>query len=113
MRIHLDSADTKCSKIAREKTPYCQNCGKKNCVLNAHHIMPRNRSFTRYLLENLLVLCVHCHVFDDNSVHKSSLGSKKWCIKIIGPKEYNRLEKLSLQYKSRAKAKKEFLEKYG
>ena len=111
--MKLDKADKLVSKLAREKTPYCQNCGKKNCVLNAHHIFPRGRSSTRYDLKNILVLCVQCHTFSDNSVHKSPEGSKKFCIRIIGAKEYRRLELLSLQYKSRSKAKSEFLEKYG
>ena len=112
MRIKLDNADIKWSKIAREKTPYCQNCGKKavdGWVLNAHHIRPRGRSMTRYDLSNALVLCAYSHTLGDQSVHRSA-NQEKWVVKIIGQKEWNRLEKLSLKYKSRDKARKEFLE---
>jgi hypothetical protein len=49
-----------------------------------------------------------CHVFSPDSVHRSPEGSKKFCIRIIGAKEYNRLEKLSLKYKNRKQAQKEF-----
>lgn len=112
MKVKIDPQDRQASKLAREKTPYCQNCGGTG-VLNAHHIMPRSRSSTRYYLPNLLVLCVHCHTFGDHSVHRSPEGSKKFCIKIIGAKEYNRLEKLSNTYKSREKARKEFIEQYN
>ena len=112
MKISIDKHDTKWSKMAREKKPYCQNCLTKLKVLNAHHIMPRGRMSTRLDLSNALVLCVSCHVFDDTSVHKSPEGSKKFCVRIIGLKEWNRLEKLSLQYKSKEKAIKEFIAKY-
>ena len=114
LKIKIDSADTKWSKLAREKTPYCQNCGKKaidGWVLNAHHIRPRGRSMTRFDPTNALVLCAYCHTLGDKSVHRSA-NQEAWVVRIIGQKEWNRLEKLSMQYKSREKARKEFLSKY-
>jgi hypothetical protein len=61
------------------------------------------------MLDNILVLCVHCHTFSDKSVHKSPEGSKRFVVRLIGEEEYKRLERLSLKYKSRDKARKEFL----
>src|SRR3990167_3212246 len=113
MRIRLSSIDSKWSKLVRERDGKCRRCGRKPpYALNAHHIMPRSRSNTRYDLKNGLTLCVTCHTFGDDSVHRSPEGSKRWCIKLIGSKEWNRLERLSLQYKARDKARKEFLTKY-
>ena len=108
--MRRDKADILWSKLVRERDRQCRNhsCNRKE-NLNAHHIFPRSRSATRYLLENGISLCPACHVFSPDSVHKSPEGSKKFCIRIIGAKEYRRLEKLSLKYKSRAKAKEEFL----
>jgi ribosomal protein S27AE len=109
--MKLDKYDKLASQSVRKKWLKCRNCGRTGS-LNAHHIMPRSRSSTRYLLENLLVICPLCHVFGPDSVHRSPTGSKKFCIRIIGAKEYRRLEKLSLKYKNRKQAQKEFLEKY-
>ena len=111
MKIKLDACDKKWSKLVREKIPYCQNCGKKasdDWILNAHHIRPRGRSITRYDLKNALILCAYCHTLGDQSVHRSS-NQEVWVVRIIGQKEWDRLEKLSLKYMSRDKARKEFL----
>ena len=63
---------------------------------------------TRYDLSNALVLCAYCHTLGDGSVHRSA-NQEKWVVRIIGQKEWNRLERLSVKYKSRDKARKEFL----
>jgi 5-methylcytosine-specific restriction endonuclease McrA len=38
----------------------CQECGKKNCELQAHHIVPR-RSYGNNSTYNLITLCKKCH----------------------------------------------------
>lgn len=109
MKIKLDHADTKWSKLVRQRDGCCRRCGKRPpWVLQAHHIRPRGRSMTRYDVANGITLCAYCHTLGQDSVHRSD-NQKAWLVKIIGLKEYNRLEKLSIQYKSRAKAKQEFL----
>ena len=121
MRIKIDFADKLWSKLVRERDRECRAVDKKTgkrCSrrppykLEAHHVMPRGRSMTRYDLSNGLTLCFIHHSSGDDSVHKSPEGSKKFCIRIIGAKEYRKLERLSLTYKSRSRAKSEFLEKY-
>lgn len=112
MKIKIDHADKKWSKLVRERDGKCRACGKRPpYVLQAHHVRPRGRSNTRYLLANGITLCAYCHTLGANSVHRSD-NQKAWLVKIIGLKEYNRLDKLSNVYKSRLKAKKEFLEQY-
>lgn len=64
---------------------------------------------TRYDLSNGITLCAYCHTLGDKSVHRSA-NQEKWVVRIIGQKEWNRLEKLSLKYKARSKARAEFLE---
>lgn len=39
----------------------CQNCGKRDCRLEAHHIRPRRLSGTDSIY-NLITLCAECHV---------------------------------------------------
>ena len=120
--MKLDKADLLWSKLVRERDGECRAIDKKtgkrcsrrpSYKLEAHHIMPRSRSMARYDLSNGITLCFIHHSSGDDSIHRSPEGSKKFCIKIIGAKEYRRLEKLSLQYKSREKAKAEFLKLYG
>ena len=105
--IRLSKADTIWSKMVRERDGKCRNCGSTKS-LNAHHIHGRGRKSTRLVLENGLSLCASCHVFSPDSVHRSPDGSKKFCVRIIGLKEYNRLERLSLQIKSEREAIREF-----
>jgi len=38
----------------------CQECGKSNCVLEVHHIVPR-RLHGADILDNLITLCSSCH----------------------------------------------------
>ena len=41
----------------------CQQCGKKGGLLNAHHILPwAGNKELRYDLDNLITLCVPCHI---------------------------------------------------
>lgn len=69
--------------------------------------MPRGRSNTRFDVSNGLTLCVTHHVWGTPSAHHDG---KPFIVGIIGLKEYNRLQKLSLVSISRAKARAAFLE---
>ena|SRR3990167_684558 len=112
MKIRQDKVDILWSKLVRERDGCCRKCGKQAPYkLDAHHIRPRSRSNTRYDLSNGLSLCVHHHRFGEDAVHNVS-NQKEWLVKIIGLKEFNRLDKKSLEYNSRDKARKEFLTKY-
>ena len=45
----------------------CRMCGKKNCYLEAHHILSWSENpELRYVVENGLSLCRPCHVTTDN-----------------------------------------------
>lgn len=108
-KIKVQKEDKLWSKLVRERDGACRKCGKKPPYrLHAHHIMSRVNSATRYDLKNGLTLCVHHHVFGNDSAHKVG---KQFVIDIIGQKEYNRLEKLSKTVVKRADAKKIFLAK--
>ena len=107
MKIHIDSADTKWSLQVRARDGRCRKCGRMApWKLEAHHIMPRARSATRYDIANGLTLCFVHHVMGDDSAHRVG---KQFVIDIIGLTEYKRLEKKSVQTISRAKARAEFL----
>ena len=110
--IKISRFDAIWSKLVRERDGKCRNCGKKD-NLNAHHIHPRGRKSTRLVLENGISLCAGCHVFSPDSVHRSPEGSKAFCVKLIGLKEYIRLEKMSNQTMSERDAIKDFLTKYS
>lgn len=110
MKTKTDKYDTKWSELVRQRDGQCRKCGRKPpYVLQAHHIRPRGRSITRYDLSNGITLCAYCHTLGPDAIHKSS-NQEKWLVKIIGQKEFNRLEKLSMKYMSREKAKKEFID---
>lgn len=52
-------------KLVRGRDICCQECGKENCKLDVHHIVP-DRIFSRYDFEahdpdNLILLCYECH----------------------------------------------------
>ena len=107
MKIRLGKWDKIWSKKVRERDGKCLNCGKTES-LNAHHVMPRGRKSTRFVLDNGISLCAGCHVFSPNSVHRTPEGSKAFCVRIIGLKKYKELEKMSLQLKTERQAIAEF-----
>ena len=110
MKIRLGKWDKIWSKLVRERDSQCMKpgCGKKPpYVLNAHHIRPRGRKSTRFLLDNGITFCFSHDTGTDDSVHR--IGNQ-FIIDIIGKKEFNRLDKLSLQMKSERQAIKEFEE---
>ena len=113
MKIKTEKEDKEASRIKRAEIPYCERCDKKE-HLAVHHIFSRGRSATRYLLENLIVLCPACHTFSPTfSAHRTPDKFKAWIRKKIGLAEYKRIEKLSWKYQSRSKAKKEFWIRYS
>lgn len=107
LKIRLGKYDKIWSLMVRERDGKCRNCGRGSpWKLEAHHIRPRGRKSTRYLLENGITLCVLCHKFGDNAVHQ--IGDRPFMEPLIGKKEFNRLEKLSLKLKSDKEAQTEF-----
>ena len=66
-------------EITRLRDNYtCQHCGKKVDKNNAHvsHIIPRSAgNKLRWDLNNLKVLCYHCHI---NWWHKNPIEAAKW-----------------------------------
>lgn len=109
--IRLGPYDAKWSKLVRERDGYA--CRKLGCdkrapanVLHSHHVIGRGKKSTRLLVENGLTLCVHHHVWGDDSAHKVG---KQFCIDIIGQGEYDRLHGLSLIHKPERKAIEEFI----
>jgi len=56
----------------------CAMCGHRG-KLNAHHLIPRAHTATRYALENGLCLCKECHLFDPHrSPHQCAAGFILW-----------------------------------
>lgn len=56
----------------------CAMCGRRS-TLNAHHLIPRGHTTTRYLLRNGICLCAHCHQFNnDASPHLNAAGFMLW-----------------------------------
>jgi len=77
----LDKAST---ELCRTQG-YCTTCGKKNCVLNAHHFKSRIYKGVRWYQPNLICLCVHCHTFSFKfSAHKTPEAFKKKMIELKG-----------------------------
>lgn len=110
MKIRLSKYDKLWSKLVRERDRKCRKlgCNKQSpWVLNAHHIRPRGRKSTRLLLENGITLCFAHHTGTDDSVHRRG---DQFIVEIIGKREFNRLEKLSLKIKTEREAITEFKE---
>lgn len=109
MRIRLGKYDKIWSKIVRQRDGRCRKAGcykkEPEHVLNAHHIHPRGRKATRFLLDNGITLCFSHHIGTDDSAHRRG---KEFVIDIIGLKEWKRLEKLSHEYKTEKQAIKDF-----
>ncbi len=75
----IDKLDGLCKDIIRERDKWtCQHCRKVVSKSNAHcsHVIPRSRgNALRWVLENLKLLCYHCHI---NWWHKSPVESGQW-----------------------------------
>ena len=55
----------------------CQCCGKKNCRLEVHHLLPRSRGGSDKLA-NLLTLCTDCHSLAHSSEEQLLAFQKKF-----------------------------------
>ena len=111
-KIKINKVDSLWAKLVRERDKKCLKCGIKE-NLQAHHLFGRSRSSVRYQLENGFTLCSSHHVFNPKwSAHRTEQTFREWARKKLGDTAFTLLEKLSEKPYSRAKAVKEFLEKY-
>lgn len=83
--------DTLWSLVVRNRDKRCRLCGSTNS-LQAHHIIFRVESATKYDVENGVTLCMHCHLF---VVHKDTVRSAFRLISAIGEDRWNRLKEKS------------------
>ena len=81
------------AEIVKQRDNYtCQHCGKKVSGSNCHvsHVIPRSRgNYLRWDINNLKVLCFHCHI---NWWHKNPLESGEWFKKKF-PKRWKYLQR--------------------
>lgn len=65
-------------QAAKARDDYkCQYCGKKNCRLEVHHLLPRSRGRSDKL-ENLITLCSDCHRLAHGSEEQLLAFQKKF-----------------------------------
>jgi hypothetical protein len=108
-KIKLSKYDTQWSKIAREKTPYCEYC-KQTEGLNAHHFKGRSCKATRLMMENAVILCVSHHVFNHEfSAHKTPEKFERW-FKETFPDRHRAIIVKAQTMMSEREAIKEFIE---
>lgn len=65
----------------------CQCCGKKNCRLEVHHLLPRSRGGSDKLA-NLITLCSDCHSLAHSSEEQLLAFQKKFGKKAKGTLNY-------------------------
>lgn len=107
LKIRLGKYDTIWSKLVRERDGKCLNCGKRPPYqLQAHHVMPRGRKATRFVIENGITLCAYCHTLGDHSVHRVG---RQFIIDLLGNRQVKKLERMSLVTTSESKAVQQFI----
>ena len=75
-------------QAARARDGYkCQCCGKKNCRLEVHHLLPRNRGGSDKLA-NLIILCTDCPHLAHSSEEQLLAFQKKFGKKAKGTLRY-------------------------
>ena len=75
-------------QAARARDNYtCQCCGKKNCRLEVHHLLPRTRGGSNKLA-NLITLCSDCHQLAHSSEEQLLSFQKKFGKKAKGTLRY-------------------------
>jgi len=80
-------------KVLARDNNQCQYCGRKE-FLDCHHILPRELTAYRWVLENGIVLCKKHHRFSfEFSSHQSSFLFFLWFMK-NKKEQYNKLLKL-------------------
>lgn len=76
-------------QAARARDGYkCQCCGKKNCRLEVHHLLPRSRGGSDKLA-NLITLCTDCHHLAHSSEEQLLAFQKKFGKKSKGMLNYS------------------------
>lgn len=75
-------------QAAKARDDYkCQCCGKKNCRLEVHHLLPRSRGGSDKLA-NLITLCSDCHYLAHSSEEQLLAFQKKFGKKAKGTLRY-------------------------
>ena len=75
-------------QAAKARDDYtCQCCGKKNCRLEVHHLLPRTRGGSDKLV-NLITLCTDCHHLAHSSESQLLAFQKKFGKKARGTLRY-------------------------
>ena len=71
------------SKKVRERDRFkCAMCGRTECRLQAHHILPKKYwPEHMYDLSNGICLCPRCHAFCKTSAHQSGIYFAIWLSK--------------------------------
>lgn len=82
--------------LKAERGCKCEECGydKSKRFLHVHHIIPWSEKKTRYSKDNLIVLCLWCHIKRHKNLEGLMLGG------------YNRWLKKKEKAGSRARSKK-------
>lgn len=121
--IKIDPCDKKWSQFVRERDSECLYCGHyeewenakgemKN-DLQAHHVIRRGISATRYDLDNGVSLCSKHHTFNnDFSAHRTEEKFRNWFKKTY-PLRWKLINAKSKLYMTRLQAQKEFREMYN
>ena len=65
----------------------CRKCGWEGRVFHHHIFGKKAHPATRWVLENGITVCYHCHV----SAHASPEDFRRWVIGWMGEKEYENL----------------------
>ena len=81
-------------KVRERDGHYCRHCGrprgfygdKKGHVFH-HHILTKSRLPTRWLLENGVTLCFHCHVW----AHSAGEEFREWVLTWMSQAQYELL----------------------
>lgn len=87
----------------------CQHCFKRAEKQNAHtsHVIPKSvGAGVRYILDNLKLLCYHCHI---NWWHKNPCESGEWFRETF-PERWKKLEKMQRRRSYRVDDLQEILE---
>jgi len=79
--------DKICGEIVRAKGK-CERCGSKKNLQTAH-IFSRSHLNTRWDLDNLLCLCLKCHLY---WAHKNPIEFAEWVQKYLGRVKYEVLQ---------------------
>ena len=73
------------SQLVKQRAGWkCEHCGATDKLLNAHHMIPKERKFFRHDPDNGVCLCVSCHLFSsDFSAHLTPWAFYEWAKEAI------------------------------